>query len=66
MTIREAINFYSDKNGMKGGPNLCKLLGIKESNISQWKKRGYIPFYQQIRIQEFSNGQLKAGLEGRE
>ena len=56
MMIEEAIKFYGNGN------KLCNELGIKRQNVTAWKKRGYIPYKLQIRIQELTKGQLKAGL----
>jgi predicted site-specific integrase-resolvase len=58
MMIEEAIKFYGNGN------KLCNELGIKRQNVTAWKKRGYIPYKLQIRIQELTNGKLKAGLQG--
>ena len=60
MTIEEAIKYYGTANKM------CNALGITKQNVPAWKRRGYIPFYQQLRIQELTKGELKAGIEGRE
>lgn len=60
MMIEEAISYYGS------AAKLCKALGVAKQNMTHWKRRGYIPFYQQLRIQELSQGALKAGIEGRE
>lgn len=60
MTIEEAVSYYGT------AVKLCRELGIAKQNVTHWRKRGYIPFYQQLRIQEFSDGQLKADAGGRE
>ena len=59
MSIEEAINFYGTCS------KLCRALGIQRQNITYWKRKGYVPLFQQYRLQELSAGKLKAGLEGR-
>ena len=60
MTIDEAIEFYNDDRGKFGAMNLCRALGIRRQNILGWRKRGYIPFYQQLKIQDITNNALIA------
>lgn len=60
MTIDEAIDFYNDNSGRFGSRNLCDALGITKQNVPNWRKRGRIPYVQQIRIQELTNMKLKA------
>jgi predicted site-specific integrase-resolvase len=53
MGIDEAIAFFGT------GYKLCKTLGISRPNITYWRKQGYIPYAQQLRIEELTQGKLK-------
>lgn len=35
-------------------------LGVTQPTLSNWKKRGRIPYLQQLRIQHVTSGKLKA------
>jgi hypothetical protein len=63
MTVQEAIDFFNDDKGRFGAINLCNQLGIAKQNVNLWKKRGYISYYQQLRIEKYTDGKLKASLE---
>lgn len=54
MEIDQAIKYFGTAY------KLCKVLGIRNQNVTQWKRYGRIPFTQQIRIEQFTNGELKA------
>lgn len=38
----------------------AERIGVTQPTISNWKKRGYIPALQQLRIQHLTAGKLKA------
>jgi hypothetical protein len=52
MGIEEAVQYYGSGN------KLCKSLGIARQNLTAWRKNGYIPLFQQFRIEKLTNGQL--------
>jgi hypothetical protein len=58
MTIEEAVQYFGT------GYRMCKVLGIRKQNYTQWKQRKLIPYVQQIRIEIFSQGELKAVWKG--
>lgn len=60
MSIDDAIKYYGNGN------RLCNALRISRTNLTHWRKRGYMPLKQQHILQELTGGVLKAGLEGRE
>ena len=35
-------------------------LGVTQPTLSNWKKRGHIPYLQQLRIEHLTKGKLKA------
>ncbi len=57
MTIEDAIRLFGSQS------ILCRALGIHKQSISQWRKQGYIPPYHQLKIEQLTQGKLKAGLE---
>lgn len=54
MTIEESLNKYGT------GYSLCKALGVSNQNFTRWKKQGWIPQSQQLRLEKLTNGELKA------
>lgn len=53
MNIKEVLEVY-DTLG-----DACKALGIAKQNAIKWKNKGYIPYLQQYRLCEITNGKLK-------
>lgn len=54
MSIEEALEYFGTMY------RICKCLGIAQANGHNWKRQGYIPLYQQYRIEEITDGVLKA------
>lgn len=54
MTIEEVLKIYDS------GYQICRELGIHRNNYTNWKKKGHIPFVQQLNIEKLTNGKLKA------
>lgn len=54
MTLEEIIKKFGS------GRNACLVLGISDRNFSNWKKKGWIPEFQQLRIEKMTEGMLKA------
>ncbi len=54
MTLDEAIKYFGT------GYKLCKALKIARTNITNWRSCGHIPELQQRRLEELTNGALKA------
>ncbi|MES2133159.1 MAG: hypothetical protein V4506_12510 [Bacteroidota bacterium] len=54
MTFRELFNFYGS------GYRFEKVTGMSVANFGNWRKKGFIPIASQMRIQDLSQGQLKA------
>lgn len=52
MSIDEVIKYFGNLHCV------CIKLDIKPQNMTIWKKQGYIPFIQQFRIAELTNGAL--------
>lgn len=57
MRIEEAILFYGS------GSKLCKELGITRQCITNWRKRGFMPMLQQLKLEKITKGKLKADKE---
>lgn len=57
MTIEEVLEIY------KTGYQVCKALEISKQNFTRWQKSGYIPYRQQVKLEQLTNGKLKADLE---
>lgn len=38
----------------------AQALGVTQPTLSNWKKRGFIPAIQQLRIEKVTKGKLKA------
>ena len=57
MTLDEVIIHFGS------GYRLCKVLGIRRQNYTQWKRKGGIPLLQQARIENVTGGKLKADYE---
>ena len=54
MTLEQAIVEYGS------GYGLCKALGISTQNYTRWRKQGWIPQAQQLRLEKITNGKLIA------
>lgn len=57
MTLKEAIEYFGNGN------SLCNVLNIERQNITNWRKKGSIPMYQQYRLERITKGELKADKE---
>ena len=53
MGIEEAVNYFGSGN------KLCKALGLARQNLTEWRQKGYIPLFQQYRIERLTQSQLK-------
>ncbi len=56
MTIQDILAYYG--NSYK----LAKITGICASNVWNWKQCGYVPISMQCRIEQLTEGKLKADL----
>lgn len=54
MTLEEALNEYGS------GRQICLALDVSVQNYTRWKKQGWIPQAQQLRLEKITNGKLKA------
>lgn len=54
MTVDEAVGEFGS------GRKVCIALGISDRNFPRWKKQGWIPQAQQLRIEILTNRKLKA------
>ena len=54
MSIDEAIAYFGNGN------KLCKALKISRTNITNWRKIGYIPLFQQYRLERITKSELRA------
>lgn len=54
MTLEEAIEYFGTKYRM------TKCLKLSFQNATHWQSRGYIPMIHQIRLEELTDGVLKA------
>lgn len=54
MTVEEAINEFGS------GRKVCLALDISDRNFPRWKRQGWIPQAQQLRIEKLTEGKLKA------
>lgn len=57
MTIEEVLEHYGS------GYQFEKKTGLSRGNVTNWKRMGFIPIATQIKIEELTNGALKARLE---
>lgn len=57
MGVEEAVNYF------KSGNKLCKALGIARQNLTDWRRKGYIPMISQMRLEKVTKGGLKADKE---
>lgn len=55
MTLEDALKEFGGT-----GYTLCKSLGVANQNYTRWKKQGWIPHAQQLRIEKLTDGRLKA------
>jgi hypothetical protein len=54
MQLEEAIKYFGTALKM------CKELGIERQNYTFWRRKNRIPLVQQARIEQLTNGLLKA------
>lgn len=54
MTLDEAVSHFGS------GWRMCMQLGLRAQNYSYWKKVNRIPVLQQVRIEDLTNGVLRA------
>jgi len=52
MTFEEAVEWFGSMY------QLCTSIKICPQNATRWKKQGYIPWKQQFRIAQFTEGEL--------
>ena len=52
MSIDEVIQWFGNLN------QVCIALDIASQNMTKWKKQGYIPWKQQFRIAQLTEGAL--------
>lgn len=52
MSLDEAIDYFGNLN------RVCLALNIKPQNMTKWKRNGYIPYLQQYRLAELTEGAL--------
>ena len=57
MTIDELLNMYGS------GYKFSKQTGISTNSFYAWKARGFIPIVSQMKIQELTEGKLRANCE---
>ena len=57
MTLDEVKKYFNT------GYQLSKVTGMSLNNIYNWEKMGYVPILSQIKIEERTNGALKARIE---
>lgn len=57
MTIDEALRHF------KSGYEMCKKLDIAYTNLVRWKKQGFIPVKQQLRINEITGVNMPIDLD---
>lgn len=54
MTCEEAKKYF-------GSPTkVCDAIGFTRASFNNWRKRGYIPAFAQLKLQSASKGKLKA------
>jgi len=56
MTLDEVKNYYRTSYNFK------KQTGMAHTNFYLWSKRGYVSIPAQLKIEKFTNGELKASL----
>jgi len=57
MGIEESVKFFGSGN------KLCKALGLTRQNLTDWRRKGYIPMIQQMRLERVTGGKLKSDKE---
>ena len=57
MKLRDLIKFYGDFS------DIHKNLGVTRQCVSFWKFRGYIPLAAQYKIENLTEGKLKASVK---
>lgn len=57
MGIEESVKFFGSGN------KLCKALGLARQNLTDWRRKGYIPMIQQMRLERVTEGKLRADRE---
>lgn len=55
MTLEEALKEFGGT-----GYKLCAALGVSDRNYTRWKRQGWIPQAQQLKIEILTSGRLKA------
>jgi len=55
MTVDEALAHYGGSN-----TKLAEAIGINPAAVSNWKRRGFVPYDSQCRLQVATKGRLKA------
>lgn len=56
MTIEEALRYFNSPY------ELCKKINAAQSNFTRWKKQGFIPVAQQLKINEFTGAEMPIDL----
>ncbi len=52
MTIEDVAHWFGNLN------QACKALNLAASNMTKWKQQNYIPYKQQFRIAQLTEGAL--------
>jgi len=56
MTIEEVYSHFGS------GANVGRALGLTRQAFNIWRKRGYVPYKNQVALERLTNGQLKANM----
>ena len=54
MKLDEVIDYFGSQ------ARVCEYLKIHKQNFTNWIKRGYIPYMQQLKLEKLTGGRLKA------
>lgn len=57
MTLDDILKHFGNGNKFE------IATGLSHANIRNWRKRGYIPWFSQIKLEHISKGQLKADIK---
>jgi hypothetical protein len=57
MTIDEVLKYFKTQY------RVCKELEISRQNFTKWIEKGYIPYTQQHRLENLTEGKLKANID---
>lgn len=60
MTIEEALQYFNS------GYDLCKQINSHSSNFARWKKTGFIPVTQQLKINQVTGANMPVDLSKEE